>query len=200
MSMLYLASGSPRRRELLGQIGVPFSTLPTVIDETPLLNEPAVDYVRRLACAKAQVGLASLAAPGAAVVLGADTSVVLDGRILGKPQDRADAFAMLAALSGQTHEVLTAVALASSQRCEVRVVSSQVSFRPLSTAEIEAYWVSGEPQDKAGSYAIQGLGAVFVADLHGSFSAVVGLPLCETAALLADFGIPCWQRPSETVQ
>ena len=200
MSMLYLASGSPRRRELLGQIGVPFSTLPTVIDETPLLNEPAVDYVRRLACAKAQVGLASLAAPGAAVVLGADTSVVLDGRILGKPQDRADALAMLAALSGQTHEVLTAVALANSQRCEVRVVSSQVSFRPLSAAEIEAYWASGEPQDKAGSYAIQGLGAVFVADLHGSFSAVVGLPLCETAALLADFGIPCWQRLSETVQ
>ena len=200
MTMLYLASGSPRRRELLGQIGVPFSTLPTVIDETPLLNEPAVDYVRRLACAKAQVGLASLAAPGAAVVLGADTSVVLGGRILGKPESRAEALSMLAALSGQTHEVLTAVALANSQRCEVRVVSSQVSFRTLSTAEIEAYWASGEPQDKAGSYAIQGLGAVFVADLHGSFSAVVGLPLCETAALLADFGIPCWQRPSETVQ
>ena len=200
MSMLYLASGSPRRRELLGQIGVPFTTLPTVIDETPLPSEPAVDYVRRLACAKAQVGLASLAAPGAAVVLGADTSVVLDGRILGKPQDRADALAMLTALSGHTHEVLTAVALANSQRCEVRVVSSQVSFRTLSAAEIEAYWASGEPQDKAGSYAIQGLGAVFVADLHGSFSAVVGLPLCETAALLADFGIPCWQRPSETVQ
>lgn len=200
MSMLYLASGSPRRRELLGQIGVPFTTLPTVIDETPLPSEPAVDYVRRLACAKAQVGLASLAAPGAAVVLGADTSVVLDGRILGKPQDRADALAMLTALSGHTHEVLTAVALANSQRCEVRVVSSQVSFRPLSAAEIEAYWASGEPEGKAGSYAIQGLGAVFVADLHGSFSAVVGLPLCETAALLADFGIPCWQRLSETVQ
>ena len=200
MTMLYLASGSPRRRELLEQIGVPFTTLPTVIDETPLSNEPAADYVRRLACAKAQVGLASLAVPGAAVVLGADTSVVLHGRILGKPQDRTDALAMLAALSGQTHEVLTAVALANSQRCEVRVVSSQVSFRTLSTAEIEAYWASGEPQDKAGSYAIQGLGAVFVRDLHGSFSAVVGLPLCETAALLADFGIPCWQRLSETVQ
>ena len=198
--MLYLASVSPRRRELLGQIGVPFSTLPTVIDEPPLPNEAAVAYVQRLACAKAQAGLASLAVPGTAVVLGADTSVVLGGRILGKPQDRADALAMLTALSGQTHEVLTAVALANSQRCEVRVVSSQVSFRTLSTAEIEAYWASGEPQDKAGSYAIQGLGAVFVRDLHGSFSAVVGLPLCETAALLADFGIPCWQRPSETVQ
>lgn len=200
MSMLYLASGSPRRRELLGQIGVPFSTLPTVIDETPLANEAAVAYVQRLARAKAQAGLASLAVPGTAVVLGADTSVVLDGRILGKPESRAEALAMLAALSGQTHEVLTAVALANSQRCEVRVVSSQVSFRTLSAAEVEAYWLSGEPQDKAGSYAIQGLGAVFVADLHGSFSAVVGLPLCETAALLADFGIPCWQRPSETVQ
>lgn len=200
MTMLYLASGSPRRRELLEQIGVPFSILPTSIDETPLPNEPAAAYVRRLACAKAQVGLASLAAPGATVVLGADTSVVLGGRILGKPQDRADALAMLTALSGQTHEVLTAVALANSLRCEVRVVSSQVSFRTLSAAEIEAYWASGEPQDKAGSYAIQGLGAVFVRDLCGSFSAVVGLPLCETAALLADFGIPCWQRPSETVQ
>lgn len=200
MSRLYLASGSPRRRELLAQIGVPFSTLPSVIDETPLPNEAADAYVQRLAWAKAQAGLAALAAPDAAVVLGADTSVVLHGRILGKPESRADALAMLAALSGQTHEVLTAVALANSQRCEVRVVSSQVSFRPLSAAEIEAYWASGEPQDKAGSYAIQGLGAVFVADLHGSFSAVVGLPLCETAALLADFGIPCWQRPSETVQ
>lgn len=200
MSRLYLASGSPRRRELLAQIGVPFSTLPSVIDETPLPNEAADAYAQRLAWAKAQAGLAALAAPDTAVVLGADTSVVLHGRILGKPESRADALAMLAALSGQTHEVLTAVALANSQRCTVRMVSSQVRFRPLSVAEIEAYWASGEPQDKAGSYAIQGLGAVFVADLHGSFSAVVGLPLCETAALLADFGIPCWQRPSETVQ
>lgn len=199
MSKLYLASGSPRRRELLTQIGVPFSPLATVVDETPWPAESAAAYVQRLACAKARAGLASLATPGAAVVLGADTSVVLDGRILGKPQDRADALAMLAALSGQTHEVLTAVALANSQRCEVRVVTSQVSFRDLSATEIDAYWASGEPLDKAGSYAIQGLGAVFVRDLHGSFSAVVGLPLCETAALLADFGILCWQRLSETV-
>ena len=197
MSMLYLASGSPRRRELLGQIGVPFSTLPTVIDETPLPNEAAAAYVQRLACAKAQAGLASLAVPGAAVVLGADTSVVLDGRILGKPQDRADALAMLTALSGQTHEVLTAVALANSQRCEVRVVSSQVSFRPLSAAEIEAYWASGEPCDKAGSYGIQGLAAAFVSGLQGSYSAVVGLPLCETAELLGEFGIACWQLPAQ---
>jgi septum formation protein len=194
MNRLYLASGSPRRRELLTQIGVPFSTLATNIDETPLAAEPAEIYVERLARAKAQAGLAALANPRGAVVLGADTSVVLGGQILGKPLDRTDAQAMLAALSGTTHQVLTAVALASSERCEVRLVSSKVSFRPLSAAEIEAYWASGEPADKAGSYAIQGLAAVFVSHLEGSFSAVVGLPVCETAALLADFGIPCWQR------
>ena len=198
--MLYLASGSPRRRELLGQIGVPFVVLNAPIDETPWPAESPADYVQRLACAKAQAGLATLPDSGAAVVLGADTSVVLAGRILGKPEDRADAVAMLSALSGHTHEVLTAVALASRERCAVRLVSSQVSFRPLSAGEIEAYWASGEPLDKAGSYAIQGLGAVFVSHLQGSFSAVVGLPLCETAALLADFGIPCWQRLSETAQ
>lgn len=196
--MLYLASGSPRRRELLGQIGVPFVALNAPIDETPWPAESPADYVQRLACAKARAGLGALPEAGTAVVLGADTSVVLDGRILGKPEDRADALAMLSALSGHTHEVLTAVALASGQRCAVRLVSSQVSFRPLSASEIEAYWASGEPLDKAGSYAIQGLGAVFVSHLQGSFSAVVGLPLCETAALLAEFGIPCWQRLSET--
>ncbi|MBX9753616.1 MAG: Maf-like protein [Pseudomonadaceae bacterium] len=198
MNRLYLASGSPRRRELLTQIGVPFSTLATSIDETPLAAEPAEIYVERLARAKAQAGLAALTSPLGAVVLGADTSVVLDGQILGKPLDRSDAQAMLTALSGHTHQVLTAVALASSERCEVRLVSSQVSFRVLSAAEIESYWASGEPQDKAGSYAIQGLAAVFVSHLEGSFSAVVGLPVCETAALLADFGIPCWQRPDPT--
>ena len=194
MNRLYLASGSPRRRELLMQIGVPFTALATSIDETPLAAESAEMYVERLARAKAQAGLAALASPLGAVVLGADTSVVLDGQILGKPLDRADAQAMLAALSGHTHQVLTAVALASSERCAVRLVSSKVSFRPLSAAEIEAYWASGEPQDKAGSYAIQGLGGIFVSHLEGSFSAVVGLPVCETAALLADFGIPYWQR------
>ena len=193
MNRLYLASGSPRRRELLTQIGVPFSTLATSIDETPLAAEPAELYVERLARAKAHAGLAALTSPLGAVVLGADTSVVLHGQILGKPLDRADAQAMLTALSGTTHQVLTAVALASSERCEVRLVSSQVSFRVLSASEIETYWASGEPQDKAGSYAIQGLAAVFVSHLEGSFSAVVGLPVCETAALLADFGIPYWQ-------
>jgi septum formation protein len=194
MATLFLASGSPRRRELLTQIGVPFTTLTTSIDETPWPAETPEHYVERLARGKAQAGLATLSNPLDAVVLGADTSVVLDGQILGKPRDRADAQAMLAALSGHTHRVLTAVALASSERCEVRLVSSRVSFRLISSAEIDAYWASGEPLDKAGSYAIQGLGAIFVSHLEGSFSAVVGLPVCETAALLAHFGIPCWQR------
>ena len=193
MATLYLASGSPRRRELLTQIGVPFLSQVVPIDENPLPDEPPVAYVERLARAKAQAGLAALSQPLDAVVLGADTAVVLDGRILGKPADAAEAQATLTALSGRSHQVLTAVALASPMRVAVRVVSSQVSFRPLRAEEIAAYWASGEPQDKAGSYAIQGLAAVFVSQLQGSYSAVVGLPLCETAELLEEFAISCWQ-------
>lgn len=193
MATLYLASGSPRRRELLTQIAVPFLTQIAPIDENALPGESPIAYVERLARAKAQAGLAALAETADVVVLGADTAVVLDGRILGKPAGRDDALATLNALSGRTHQVLTAVALVSRERLESRVVTSQVTFRPLSQAEIEAYWASGEPQDKAGCYGIQGLAAVFVSQLHGSYSAVVGLPLCETAALLAEFAIPCWQ-------
>lgn len=193
MATLYLASGSPRRRELLTQIGVPFLTQIAPIDENALPGESPLAYVKRLALAKGHAGLAALANSDGAVVLGADTAVVLDGRILGKPQDRADALATLQALSGRSHQVLTAVALVSHERQASLVVTSQVTFRPLTQAEIEAYWASGEPQDKAGSYGIQGLAAVFVSQLQGSYSAVVGLPLCETAALLAEFAIPCWQ-------
>ena len=193
MATLYLASGSPRRRELLTQIAVPFLTQIAPIDENALPGESPIAYVERLARGKAQAGLAALTDTADAVVLGADTAVVLDGRILGKPTDCADALATLSALSGRTHEVLTAVALVSRERQASRVVTSQVSFRVLSQAEIEAYWASGEPQDKAGCYGIQGLAAVFVSQLQGSYSAVVGLPLCETAALLAEFAIPCWQ-------
>lgn len=193
MATLYLASGSPRRRELLTQIGVPFLTQIAPIDENALPGESPLAYVERLACAKGRAGLAALANADGAVVLGADTAVVLDGRILGKPRDRADALATLQALSGRSHQVLTAVALVSHERQASLVVTSQVTFRPLTQAEIEAYWASGEPQDKAGSYGIQGLAAVFVSQLQGSYSAVVGLPLCETAALLAEFAIPCWQ-------
>jgi septum formation protein len=190
---LYLASGSPRRRELLTQIGVPFRPLSADIDETPLPSERPAQYVERLARAKAQAGLRQVAADQGAVVLGADTAVVLDGRILGKPRDRADCLATLAALSGRQHEVLTAVALASGERLASQVVRSRVGFAPLSAAQAEAYWASGEPRDKAGSYGIQGLAAVFINHLEGSYSSVVGLPLCETAALLQAFGIDCWQ-------
>lgn len=198
MPALYLASASPRRRELLLQIGVPHRLVAAGIDESVRPGEAAPDYVERLAREKAAAGLAALdgtARDGeaAACVLGADTAVVLDGRILGKPEGRAEGLAMLAALSGRRHEVLTAVALCDATRCLSRVVRSEVQFRPLTAAEREAYWASGEPCDKAGGYGIQGLGAVFVSRLEGSYSAVVGLPLCETAELLAAFGIPCWQ-------
>lgn len=193
MPSLYLASGSPRRRELLTQIGVPFSVLSAPIDETALADEKPGDYVQRLARSKAQAGLASLADAQDACVLGADTAVVLDGQILGKPVDQHDALAMLAALSGREHEVLTAVAVLDHQRCESRVVTSRVRFRAIQEHEARTYWASGEPVDKAGSYAIQGLAAIFVEALHGSYSGVVGLPLCETADLLGHFGIPCWQ-------
>jgi septum formation protein len=194
MNPIYLASGSPRRRELLTQIGVPFVPLSAAIDETPLPGEAPADYVARLALGKARAGFASVPADARqGVVLGADTAVIVDARILGKPVDRADALAMLASLSGREHQVLTAVALFDGTRSEVVSVSAQVRFRVIEPAEAQAYWASGEPVDKAGGYAIQGLGAVFVTSLQGSYSAVVGLPLCETAALLGRFGVPCWQ-------
>lgn len=193
MASLYLASSSPRRSELLQQIGVPFTLSLAPIDETPLATESPSSYVRRLALAKAQAALAVLPSRDA-VVLGADTAVVLDQQILGKPVDRADALATLRRLSGREHQVLSAIAVISAQRSEVRVVSTRVTFRVLADAEIEAYWASGEPCDKAGSYGIQGLGGVFVSQLTGSYSAVVGLPLCETGEMLADFGIACWQN------
>jgi septum formation protein len=192
MPRFYLASGSPRRRELLTQIGVPFTVLSAQIDETSFSDESATAYVERLARGKAEAGLALLADQDVCV-MGADTAVVLDGRILGKPADQAEAMAMLAALSGREHEVLTAIAVIDRQRCESRTVSSRVRFRVIAPQEAQAYWASGEPCDKAGGYAIQGLAAIFVEGLQGSYSAVVGLPLCESAELLGRFGIPCWQ-------
>ena len=196
MTPLYLASGSPRRRELLTQIGVPFIVISAPIDESPLPSESAPAYVERLARAKAAAGLARVDGP--AVVLGADTAVVLDGRILGKPENREDALAMLADLSGREHQVLTAVALDDGQRVHSFCVTSTVRVRAISTDEAQRYWASGEPADKAGGYAVQGLGAVFVTGLSGSYSAVVGLPLCETADLLGQFGIACWQSLAHT--
>lgn len=193
MPSLYLASLSPRRSELLKQIGVSFRVLACSIDESVRPAEQAERYVERLARAKAQAGLALLTADADACVLGADTSVVLDGRILGKPANRQESLQMLQALSAREHQVLTAVALATRDGCQARLVTSQVGFRTISAAEMQNYWDTGEPADKAGGYAIQGLAAIFVAYLQGSYSAVVGLPLCETAELLAGCNIPCWQ-------
>ncbi len=192
MAALFLASASPRRRELLTQIGVPFSLIAASIDETPHPAENAEQYVQRIAREKALAGLAL--AGDDACVLGADTTVVLQGRILGKPADHDEALAMLAALSASEHQVMTAIALADHGRCDVRLVSSRVRFRAITAEEAQRYWDSGEPTDKAGGYAIQGWGAVFVSELHGSYSAVVGLPLCETAQLLDTFGLPRWTK------
>ena len=191
MPSIILASASPRRAELLQQIGLDFSVRPADIDETPAPDETPEQYVERLAREKA---LAVTGSSAECLVLGSDTSVVLDGKILGKPTDPSDARATLARLSGATHQVMTAVALATDGQCESVLVITEVCFRQLSTAEIEAYVASGEPMDKAGSYGIQGLGGIFVSELRGSYSAVVGLPLQETAALLAGAGYPVWKN------
>jgi nucleoside triphosphate pyrophosphatase len=192
-SFIYLASASPRRRELLRQIGVSFRLVSAALDETALPGESAAAYVSRLAQAKAMVGWERRDA-GAAPVLAADTAVVLDGRILGKPAGMNDAMAMLLQLSGGAHEVLTAVALRSSAGIDARVSRSTVTFRAIDRSEARAYWETGEASDKAGAYAIQGYAAIFISDLKGSYSGVMGLPLFETAALLKAAGIPCWQR------
>ncbi|MEJ2619630.1 MAG: Maf family protein [Candidatus Thiodiazotropha sp.] len=184
---LYLASRSPRRRELLQQIGVSFELLDIEIDERPRPEERPLDYVRRVAEAKAVAG-SQLIAAAPRPVLAADTSVVVNERILGKPENREHALWMLEQLSGATHEVLSAVTLCQST-AETRVSVSRVTFRKLSQDEMLSYWRTGEPRDKAGSYAIQGLGAQFVARLEGSYSAVMGLPLFETAQLLQQSGI-----------
>lgn len=183
---LYLASTSPRRQQLLGQLGYSFSCLTPDIDETPLADETAEALVVRLAQGKAQAGLALLDDAKAALVLGSDTIVVVDGEILGKPIDRNDALATLRRLSGRSHQVMTAIAVASTQGCPVRLVTTEVTFCELSDAEINGYWETGEPADKAGSYGIQGLGGNFVVAINGSYSAVVGLPLVETKQLIRD--------------
>ncbi len=183
--MIILASQSPRRAELLRQVGIEFRALPADVDERVLAGEGAADFVERVAITKAQAVHASY--PDSPV-LGADTAVVLDHRILGKPRDRADAIDMLLTLSGRTHEVLTGVALVSdTTRYALNV--SRVSFRELSAAEAEAYWASGEPADKAGGYAVQGLAAAFIERIEGSYSGIMGLPLFETVNLLKQAGV-----------
>ena len=191
-TVLVLASASPRRSALLTQIGVVHEVHPARIDERCLSSESAEQCVLRLARQKA---LEVQSRRGTALpVLGADTAVVLDDEMLGKPPDRAAALTMLARLSGRTHTVLSAVAVASAGGLRALLSRSEVRFRSLLSAEVEAYWASGEPADKAGAYAIQGLGAVFVQELRGSYSGVMGLPLFETADLLSDIGVSLWPQ------
>jgi len=185
---VHLASGSPRRRELLNQIGMPHQLLQVAVDESVLPGEPAEAYVERLARLKAAAGWKIRPASPAAPVLAADTTVALDGRILGKPVDAEDGQRMLLDLSGRTHAVLTAIALATPAGVRSRVSRSEVTFRRISAAEALEYWNTGEPKDKAGGYAIQGRAAIFISNLRGSYSGVMGLPLYETAELLAEAG------------
>jgi septum formation protein len=184
---LILASASPRRRELLDQIGVHYLVKPEDVDETPLFNETPEAYVRRVAVEKALLG--ARRCRGEWPVLAADTAVIVDGEILGKPKHREDAVATLHKLSGRKHLVYSAVCLQQGQQSWQALSITEVVFRELTDREILAYWQSGEPRDKAGAYAIQGLGAVFVESVNGSFSGVVGLPLFETAKLLQAAGI-----------
>ncbi len=187
--VLRLASASPRRRQLLDLIGVPHLVTPADIDETPLAGEPPNEYVLRLAREKAEAvwGLhADLP------VLAADTTVVIDDQILGKPESAAEAHAMLGRLAGRDHMVHTAVALWSGEHQMLFHTATQVCFAPLTEADIQAYWETGEPRGKAGAYAIQGLGAVFVTGISGTYTGVMGLPLFETAHLLKQAGIPVW--------
>jgi septum formation protein len=185
---IYLASASPRRRELLDQIGVRYHTHPVQVDESLRDNETPDAYVRRLAVDKARAAWWAVAAKGPRPVLAADTAVVLDGEVFGQPRDRAHALAMLQRMSGRTHDVLTAVAVKLGAQEESALSASRVTFREISAGEREAYWRSGEPVGKAGAYAVQGRAAVFIAALEGSYSGVMGLPLFETAQLLESIG------------
>jgi septum formation protein len=189
---IYLASRSPRRQELLAQIGVKFEVMEADVDESVADGESPRAYVERLARAKAEAGWRRVERDNLprAPVLGADTTVAVDGRILGKPADDREAAEMLAALSGRLHEVLTAVAVKHDSRLESAVSVSEVRFKTLTKEDIARYVATGECEDKAGAYGIQGHAARFVAELRGSFSGVVGLPLYETAQLLDLIGSP----------
>ena len=193
---LVLASASPRRAELLGRLGLSPEIRPASVDETPHLRESAVDLARRLASAKADHAAAQ-GHGGDEVVLAADTVVVLDDQPLGKPLDRADAAAMLIALAGRTHEVVTGLAVCRNGQAHRTHVSTAVTFRELSPVEIDWYLATGEPYDKAGGYGLQGAGAALVERLHGSDTNVIGLPLAETVALLRQVGLDVLRPPQE---
>lgn len=187
---LLLASASPRRRELLQQVSIPFAVAPQDVDESVLPGEAPRDYVARVASLKADSALDTVTAD--TVVLAADTAVVAGGEILGKPTDRARAISMLRQLSGTAHEVLTAIALRSRERRVDEVVAASVWLAPLDTATIERYVDTGEPFDKAGSYGVQGIAGVFVERIEGSYTTVVGLPLAETETALQALGFDTW--------
>jgi len=190
---IVLASASERRSRLLTQIGVRHASLAADLDEDPRPGESPADYVQRLARDKALAGLAALGGRTDLPVLAADTTVVLDGRIFGKPSGEQECVAMLMTLAGRTHEVMTAVALADGSGLRTAMNVSRVTFRALDEQECRRYWATGEPAGKAGGYAVQGLAAVFISRLEGSFSGVMGLPLFETAALLDAAGVRRWQ-------
>ncbi len=187
--MLHLASRSPRRQALLARLGLPFRVIDLDLPERRQPGEPPADYVRRVAREKAGAGLLRVVAVPDALVIGADTEVVLDDEVFGKPRDAAKAAAMLRRLSDRTHQVMTAVALVSAGREAQALSVSEVRFAALDEADIAAYVSGGESMDKAGGYAIQGGAERFVVHLSGSYSGVMGLPLYETAGLLRGFGI-----------
>ena len=191
--ILQLASRSPRRREILEALGIRFTIVSVDVDESPLDGEKPADMVLRLAQAKAE----AVDAGADSIVLGADTEVVIDGEALGKPRDEADALAMLARLSGRAHQVLTGVAVCGPHGTRTALSKTDVYFREISRDEALAYWQSGEPRDKAGAYAIQGLGGVYVERIDGSYSGVVGLPVFETMALLREAGIYAVKRQAD---
>lgn len=191
LNMIYLASRSPRRAELLQQIGIEFILLPSDIDETPLLNELSEAYVLRLAAEKAQACYDDLLSQSAPIypVLAADTTVSLDGKILGKPQDDDEAFQMLSSMSGRCHEVHTGIAVVTHEGVKVAISTTQVEMAKLSDETILAYIAIGEPRDKAGAYGIQGLAGALIKRIEGSYSGVMGLPIYETVQLLGQAGI-----------
>jgi septum formation protein len=184
---IHLASASPRRKEILAAIGVAFTAAGVDIDESRYDDEPVADMVVRLAAAKAAIARTGLDL--SVPVIGADTAVAIDDRVLGKPGSQQEALEMLACLSGRVHKVVTGVALDHAGKVNTAMSVTEVRFREISPDEAEAYWQSGEPQDKAGAYAVQGIGGIFVESISGSYSGVVGLPVFETAALLANAGL-----------
>ena len=183
--LIYLASASPRRSALLTQIGIAHQVAPVAVDESVASAEAPESYVTRLAALKADTLWRRLTEPDRLPVLGSDTTVVVDNSILGKPADEDECVRMLQLLSGRTHQVHTAVALRSAAGSDVRLSTSEVTFRALSMAEMQGYWRTGEPADKAGGYAVQGRAAIFISRIAGSYSGIMGLPLFETAELLA---------------